>query len=58
MMNDLVRTDRQSQPVGQDARALTISNSDRIRISAAWEALSVNSRRGFISKLASSIPRD
>ena len=35
MMNDLVRTDRQSQPVGQDARALTISNSDRIRISAA-----------------------
>ena len=57
-MNDLVRTDRQSQPVGQDARTLTISNSDRIRISAAWEALSVNSRRGFISKLASSIPRD
>ena len=34
-MNGLVRTDRQSLPVGQDAGALTISNSDRIRISAA-----------------------
>ena len=27
--------------------ALTISDSDRIRISAAWEALSVNSRRSY-----------
>lgn len=28
----------------QHSGALTISDSDRIRISAAWEALSVNSR--------------
>ena len=27
--------------------ALTISDSDRIRISAAWEALSANSRRNY-----------
>ena len=47
MMNDLVRTDRQSLPVGQDARALTIGDRDRIRISAAWEALSLNSRRCY-----------
>ena len=32
-MNDLIL---------QDSRALAISDSDRIRISAAWEALSVN----------------
>ena len=37
-MNDLIL---------QDSRALAISDSDRIRISAAWEALSVNSRRSY-----------
>ena len=47
MMNDLVRIDRQSLPVGQDAGALTIGDRDRIRISAAWEALSLNSRRCY-----------
>ena len=31
----------------QDSGALTISDSDRIRLSAAWEALSVNSRRSY-----------
>ena len=31
----------------QDGGALTISDSDRIRIVAAWEALSVNSRRSY-----------
>ena len=31
----------------QDSGALTISESDRIRIAAAWEALSVNSRRSY-----------
>ena len=36
-----------SLPVGQAAGALTISASDRIRIAAAWEALSVNSRRSY-----------
>ena len=38
MMNDLML---------QDSGALTISDSDRIRIAAAWEALSVNSRRSY-----------
>ena len=28
----------------QDGGALTLSDSDRIRIAAAWEALSANSR--------------
>ena len=37
-MNDLVIS---------DTGALTISDSDRIRIAAAWEALSVNSRRSY-----------
>ena len=31
----------------QDSGALTVSASDRIRIAAAWEALSVNSRRCY-----------
>ena len=31
----------------QDSGALTISDSDRIRIAAAWKALSVNSRRSY-----------
>ena len=31
----------------QDGRALTLSDSDRIRVAAAWEALSVNSRRSY-----------
>ena len=31
----------------QGSGALTISESDRIRIAAAWEALSVNSRRSY-----------
>ena len=38
MMSDLIL---------QDSGALTISESDRIRIAAAWEALSVNSRRSY-----------
>ena len=38
MMNDLIL---------QDSGVLTISDSDRIRIAAAWEALSVNSRRSY-----------
>ena len=29
----------------QDGGSLTISDGDRVRIAAAWEALSVNSRR-------------
>ena len=37
-MNDLIL---------QDSGALAISERDRIRISAAWEALSVNSRRSY-----------
>ena len=37
-MNDLIL---------QDSGALTISASDRIRVAAAWEALSVNSRRSY-----------
>ena len=37
-MNDLVIP---------DTGVLTISDSDRIRIAAAWEALSVNSRRCY-----------
>ena len=37
-MNDLIL---------QDSGALAISEWDRIRISAAWEALSVNSRRSY-----------
>ena len=31
----------------QDGGALTLSDSDRIRIAAAWEALSANSRRNY-----------
>ena len=31
----------------QDGGALTLSDSDRIRVAAAWEALSVNSRRSY-----------
>ena len=31
----------------RDSGALTVSDSDRIRIAAAWEALSVNSRRSY-----------
>jgi site-specific recombinase XerD len=31
----------------QDSGVLTISEQDRIRIAAAWEALSVNSRRSY-----------
>ena len=31
----------------QNGGALTISDSDRIRVAAAWEALSVNSRRSY-----------
>ena len=31
----------------KDSGALTIRDSDRIRIAAAWEALSVNSRRSY-----------
>ncbi len=31
----------------QDSGALTLSDSDRIRVAAAWEALSVNSRRSY-----------
>ena len=38
MMSDLIL---------QGSGALTISESDRIRIAAAWEALSVNSRRSY-----------
>ena len=38
-MNDLM--------ILHDSGALTISDSDRIRIAAAWEALSVNSRRSY-----------
>ena len=38
-MNDLI--------MAQDTGVLTISDRDRIRISAAWEALSVNSRRSY-----------
>ena len=37
-MNDLIL---------QDSKALAISDSDRIRIAAAWEALSTNSRRNY-----------
>ena len=37
-MNDLVI---------QHTRELTISESHRVRIAAAWEALSVNSRRSY-----------
>ena len=37
-MNDLVIS---------DGGALATSDSDRIRIAAAWEALSVNSRRSY-----------
>ena len=33
--------------ITQNSGALTISDSDRIRIAAAWEALSVNSRRSY-----------
>ena len=38
MMNNLIL---------QESGALTITDSDRIRIPAAWEALSVNSRRCY-----------
>lgn len=38
MMNDLIL---------QDSGALTISASDRIRISAAWKALAANSRWSY-----------
>ena len=37
-MNDLIL---------RDSGTLTISDSDRIRIAAAWEALSANSRRNY-----------
>ena len=37
-MNDLVMN---------HSGVLTLSDSDRIRIAAAWEALSVNSRRSY-----------
>ena len=38
-MNDLM--------ILHDSGALTLSDSDRIRVAAAWEALSVNSRRSY-----------
>ena len=34
-------------PAHDNSGALTITDSDRIRIAAAWEALSVNSRRCY-----------
>ena len=47
-MNDWKEVSQNSSlPVGQAAGALTISASDRIRIAAAWEALSINSRRSY-----------
>lgn len=42
-------------PIVQDAEALTISDSNRIRIAAAWEALSVNSRRPYQGEPARSM---